>query len=176
MPAKKSPAKKPHTKPNPLPIISASKSVPMHDTFAAQQRSVMYQQKVLCNGEATGFQCEHYWAVKRIPPSANPDFLTDGEKLRFCRAWGAEPLEFDDGREGQMVHCTLYKPARPKRKYDPSFEEYKAITDEQLAAQNAAAGVTREPDEGVSAADVLDEEDTDSDRDDYEESTLTGRE
>lgn len=89
----------------------------------AESRSLMHKQKVLCNGQATGSPCKHYWNMIRIVPSHNPDFLKLGEKLRFCRAWGAEPLEFGEGTTELAVHCSMYEPD-PNRKFDPHFEEY----------------------------------------------------
>lgn len=96
----------------------------------AESRSLMMKQKVLCNGQATGQPCKHYWTMIRIAPSHNPDFLKIGEKLRFCRAWGAEPLEFGEGTTELAVHCSTYEPD-PNRKFDPTFEEYKPMTEEE---------------------------------------------
>lgn len=95
----------------------------LHNPAEAIKRSLMHKQKPLCNGAATGECCKHYWAIVRIVPSHNPDFLKSGEKLRFCRAWGAEPLEFDDGQEGMAVKCNIFEPD-PKRLHDPDFESY----------------------------------------------------
>lgn len=96
----------------------------------AESRSLMHKQKVLCNGQANGQPCKHYWNMIRIVPSHNPDFLKLGEKLRFCRAWGAEPLEFGEGTTELAVLCSMYEPD-PTRKFDPQFEEYKPMTDEE---------------------------------------------
>lgn len=90
----------------------------------------MHKQKVLCNGEATGKQCKHYWGLIRIVDSHDAEFLVNGEKLRFCRAWGAEPLEFGEGRSEQAVHCTLYEPS--ERPYDKLLEEYTPLSEEQV--------------------------------------------
>lgn len=96
----------------------------------AESRSLMMKQKVLCNGQATGHPCKHYWTMIRIVPSHNPDFLKLGEKLRFCRAWGAEPLEFGEGTTELAVHCSAYEPDK-SRQFDSAFEEYKPMTDDE---------------------------------------------
>lgn len=101
-----------------------------YDPLEAQKRSLMHKQQVLCNGEKTGSCCKHYWAITRIVPSLNSDFLQVGEKLRFCRAWGSEPLEFEDGREGLAPYCNIYEP--DSRPYDADFEQYKPISPEVL--------------------------------------------
>lgn len=97
----------------------------------AESRSLMHKQRVLCNGQATGHPCTHYWSMIRIVPSHNPDFLKQGEKLRFCCAWGAEPLEFGDGTTELAVYCSKFK-HDPSRHYDPDFEEYRPISDDDV--------------------------------------------
>jgi hypothetical protein len=91
----------------------------------------MHKQRVLCNGQATGQACVHYWNMIRMAPSHNPDFLKQGEKLRFCRAWGIEPLEFGEGTTELATMCSMYQPD-PTRPYDVHFEDYTAIEDEEL--------------------------------------------
>jgi hypothetical protein len=98
----------------------------------AESRSLMHKQKVLCNGQANGHPCKHYWTMIRIVPSHNPDFLKLGEKLRFCRAWGAEPLEFGEGTTELAVHCSTYEPDT-NRKFDPAFEEYRPMTEDEAS-------------------------------------------
>lgn len=89
----------------------------------AEKRSLMLQRKVLCNGQATGVRCASYWTVIRNEPSQDPDMLVIGGKLRFCRAWGAEPLEFGEGttelatlgKDEPLVRgCERYWPAGVK--------------------------------------------------------------
>jgi hypothetical protein len=108
----------------------------------AESRSLMMKQKVLCNGQATGTPCKHYWTMIRIVPSHNPDFLKQGEKLRFCRAWGAEPLEFGEGTTELAVHCSMYEPDA-SRKFDPHFEDYKPMTEDE--AQQAGLHLPAPP-------------------------------
>lgn len=108
----------------------------------AESRSLMHKQKVLCNGQATGKPCKHYWTMIRIVPSHNPDFLKLGEKLRFCRAWGAEPLEFGEGTTELAVHCSMYEPDE-KRSFDSHFEEYQPMTDTE--AQQAGLDLPAPP-------------------------------
>lgn len=130
----------------------------VYDPMEAQKRSLMHKQKVLCNGEKTGACCKHYWAITRIVPSLNADFLQVGEKLRFCRAWGSEPLEFEDGREGLAPYCNIYEPDE-KRSYDAEFEEYKPITDQTLG-NLWANDPPKAPEPTVSITDVLVEDPT----------------
>ena len=142
---------------DPLPGSTAHLLPVIHDSAAAVGRSLMHKQKVLCNGEANGVPCRHYWAVRRIVASQNSDFLTKGEKLRFCKAWGAEPLEFGDGREEQMVYCTEYVPRVDGKRYDADFETYSAISSEDLAAlQDQTPNASKSS--AVSIDDVLAEE------------------
>ena len=91
----------------------------------------MHKQKVLCSGEATGQCCKHYWAMTTIVSSHNPDFLKQGERHRFCRAWGVEPLAFGDGKEDMAVKCNIFEPDE-KRPYEAESEEYNPITSEEL--------------------------------------------
>jgi hypothetical protein len=97
----------------------------------AQKRSLMLKQPVLCNGQQTGHPCKHYWAMLRNVNSHNPDFLRQGEKLRFCRAWGYEPLEFGEGVTELATYCTMYEPDI-RREYDDDFEDYKGIAPEEM--------------------------------------------
>jgi hypothetical protein len=99
----------------------------------AEKRSLMMKQPVLCNGQQTGHPCKQYWAMVRNVASHNPDFLRQGEKLRFCRAWGYEPLEFGEGATELATYCTLYE-ADKNRRYDEQFEEYKALSEEEMEA------------------------------------------
>lgn len=108
----------------------------------AESRSLMHKQKVLCNGQATGAPCKHYWNMIRIVPSHNPDFLKLGEKLRFCRAWGAEPLEFGEGTTELAVHCSMYEPDL-KREFDPHFEDYSPMNEEE--AEQAGLSIPSPP-------------------------------
>jgi hypothetical protein len=105
----------------------------LHNPAEAIKNSLMHKQKPLCNGAATGECCKHYWAIVRIVPSHNPDFLKSGEKLRFCRAWGSEPLEFDDGQEGMAVKCNIFEPDA-KRRFDPDFETYSPLAEPAKAS------------------------------------------
>jgi hypothetical protein len=104
----------------------------------AEARSLMHKQKVLCNGQANGKPCRYYWTMIRIVPSHNPDFLKLGEKLRFCRAWGAEPLEFGEGTTELAISCSMYEPDK-KRKFDSKFEEYMPMTEDEAKQAGISA-------------------------------------
>ena len=113
-----------------------SKFPPLPTMFTfdeSRERSLMFRAKqIMCNGAKTGQCCKHYWAGRRIPPSATPHLLKHGEAIRMCRAFGAEPLEFDDGLEGMFLQCNIYE-ADEKRPYDENFEKYDPITNEEVA-------------------------------------------
>lgn len=87
------------------------KIIELYDGVEMQKRSLMHMQKTLCNGEATGKPCAHYWTLVQIASSASPTHLHSGERSRACVFQkDAEPLVFDDGREGMAVQCNRYEP------------------------------------------------------------------
>jgi hypothetical protein len=111
----------------------------------AEKRSVMMRQKVLCNGEKNGRSCVHYWAHVEKVESTNADYLRRGEIYRVC---GFHPSIAHEMRQDQLaVECNYYTPRRlpiwkrplallkivddPGR-FDPSFEGYNPLTDEEI--------------------------------------------
>lgn len=50
----------------------------------ADARSVMMKQPVICNGQATGWQCRHFWYQVLRMDTLNSDELKVGERLRRC--------------------------------------------------------------------------------------------
>lgn len=142
------------------------RSQSLHNTADAIKRSLMHKQKPLCNGAATGECCKHYWAIVRIVPSHNPDFLRSGEKLRFCRAWGSEPLEFDDGQEGMAVKCNIFEPD-PKRLHDPDFETYTPLDTPAEDDETMSPKIKRSSLYRAQAALQTDEGDAEDNSDDF---------
>lgn len=93
----------------------------------ARKRSLMHQQKSLCNGEATGRPCKYYWYQLTKITSNNPDILNKGEIQRACLLTGqALPMESEE----LAVECNQYKPNK-KLKYNSEQEEYTPITPEE---------------------------------------------
>lgn len=123
--------------------------VDLHDPMEGQKLSLMHKQKVLCNGEASGKQCKHYWTLVQIASSAAPTHLRSGERTRMCvYQRDAEPVVFDDGREGMATSCNRYEPDTSpvfdtrgvfkdehfivtaegaERKYEPTEEEFNPL-------------------------------------------------
>lgn len=112
-------------------------AVDLHDPMEGQKLSLMHKQKVLCNGEASGKQCKHYWTLVQIASSAAPTHLRSGERNRMCILQrDAEPLVFDDGREGMATSCNRYEPDD-----SPIFDTRGVFKDEKFDV--TPAGITR---------------------------------
>ncbi len=113
------------------------KQEPMHDLDAARARSLMYQQKTVCNGERDGKACKHFWDLTQIPGSANPDMLKDGERFRMCTYFkGMDPLMMENGKEGMAVQCNRYEPD-DALVYIEKNEVYDPLTPDEYRALNA---------------------------------------
>ncbi len=113
------------------------KQEPMHDLDAARARSLMYQQKTVCNGERDGKACKHFWDLTQIPGSANPDMLKDGERFRMCTYFkGMDPLMMENGKEGMAVQCNRYEPD-DALVYIERNEVYDPLTPDEYRALNA---------------------------------------
>ena len=97
----------------------------------AEKRSLMLKQQSVCNGEASGFACKHYWTVIMKVDAQNPDHLRVGEKVRRCLVIAPEIIELGDGTKELAVHCSRYEEDR-NRPYDPSFEEYNPLSPEEI--------------------------------------------
>ena len=97
----------------------------------AEKRSLMNKQPAMCNGEATGFACKHYWTVVMRVDVQNPDHLRTGEKVRRCLVIAPEIVELGDGTKELAVHCSRYVKDN-NRPYDESFEEYNPMSPEEV--------------------------------------------
>ena len=97
----------------------------------AEKRSLMNKQPAVCNGEATGFACKHYWTVVMRVDVQNPDHLRTGEKVRRCLVIAPEIVELGDGTKELAVHCSRYVKDN-NRPYDASFEEYNPMSPEEV--------------------------------------------
>lgn len=123
-----------------------------------EKKSLMMRQKPLCSGAQTGFKCKHYWSTITKIDSLNQLALMQGEKTRRCLIIAPEIVELGDGGKEQAVFCDRYV-ADHERPYDPSFEGYKPLTQEQIDALDAAD--VPDDDDADDDEEVDDEEDTD---------------
>lgn len=115
------------------------------DDPKAKNRSLMHKKPSLCNGQATGAPCVHYWFHTQKVESNNPDELKDGEKHRACLISPGFPVEFSDE---EIPHvCNQYRPRKlPGLKgllgftaqYNAADEEYSPLSPEEVAALRAA--------------------------------------
>ena len=98
-----------------------------------RKRSLMLRQKPLCNGAQTGHKCKHYWSTIAKIDSLNVTALKNGEKTRRCLVIAPEIVELGDNGQEQAVFCDRYI-ADPDRLFDPSFEDYKPLTQKEIDA------------------------------------------
>lgn len=106
-----------------------------------RKKSLMYKQKTLCNGEATGYQCKHYWYMVLPIDVHNSTVLRHGEKSRLCTVIDTADgmrLQGESGPELPVI-CNRYEPCG--RKFDAAFEEFNPLTEEELDAIEAGLGV-----------------------------------
>lgn len=74
----------------------------------ADARSLMMRAKCVCNGEANGVQCKHYWSVNQKFRSINSDSVRRGEQNRSCKHVDGFLLEFVS--EEKPTYCNHYEP------------------------------------------------------------------
>ncbi len=74
----------------------------------ADARSLMMRAKCVCNGEANGVQCKHYWGVNQKFRSINSDSVRRGEQNRSCKHVDGFLLEFVS--EEKPTYCNHYEP------------------------------------------------------------------
>lgn len=84
--------------------------VDLYDSIEGQSKSLMHKQRVLCNGEASGIPCKHYWTLVQIASSAVPTHMKNGERTRSCILLPNDPQVMDEGREGMAASCNRYEP------------------------------------------------------------------
>jgi len=100
--------------------------------YPAAAKSAMRQLPALCNGEKTGFQCTHYWALAVKMDAQNPENLRRGEAMRYCTAVVGDRLDLGDGGAEMAVDCNRFEPS--DRAYDAAFEVFNPMTPEEAAA------------------------------------------
>jgi hypothetical protein len=108
--------------------------------------SKMNLRKCICNGEATGTPCKHYWSFGAKTDALNAEFLNYGEKFRNCTLLPGYLVEWD-GSESVPHYCDRYEPDSSIlvrvfkwflkllwrfRRYNPEFEEYRPTTPEEV--------------------------------------------
>lgn len=137
-------------------MLQNYKGVPSNMGFIQDDKaaalSKMKNRKVICNGEATGYECEHYFPFGAKVESNDAEMLNFGERYRNCTVCPGYLIEFE-GEENLPHTCHRYEPDAPilvkigfklkrlitGRKYDPSFEVYTPETPEQIAELTAKA-------------------------------------
>jgi hypothetical protein len=103
---------------------------------ADKRRSLMLQQKTVCDGQSTGFECVHYTALAVKMDVPNPHHLKQGEVFRLCLkipGKGGEVLELGDGGQDMAVYCNQYCPS--DRPYNHEFnKDYEPLAPEEAEA------------------------------------------
>jgi len=103
----------------------------------ADARSLMMRQPVLCNGQATGWQCRHYWLQVCRMDTLNSDELKVGERFRRCMlenpTQNADLIDLPVAcnqyvTTGRLVDRLLGR-ARP---YNPADEVYDPLSTEEV--------------------------------------------
>jgi hypothetical protein len=143
----------------------------VHDPKQAAKSEMLKRPKV-CNGEANGKPCKHYWTLVRLADVVNPEVFNQGEKVRMCTAFQGNdgPMVFEDGGTDMAVECSRYEvDPRPERAYRPEFEEFRPKSHEELVQIGASAPT---PAQGTFVAasidDVLADEDEPQEDEDEE--------
>lgn len=76
----------------------------LSDVIALQHR-----RPKVCNGEATGFVCVHYWETAAPHPMANPHIVHEGRIFRACVDQVGHPRAFFDHGDDMCHRCNQYK-------------------------------------------------------------------
>lgn len=71
-------------------------------------RSLMNRAPCVCNGEANGIQCRHYWAIVQKFRAANAEAVRSGEKQRACTKVDGFMLEYTS--DEKPTFCNSYEP------------------------------------------------------------------
>ena len=103
----------------------------------ADSRSMMMKQPVICNGQATGWACKHYWLQVCRMDTLNSDELKVGERFRRCLL--EQPTQNADLID-LPVACNQYVTTRRlvdrllgrARPYNPADEVYDPLTAEEV--------------------------------------------
>lgn len=103
-----------------------------------RKRSLMLQKPRLCNGEANGQECTHYFQCTVPLEVQNADHLHRGETTRMCllikitgKDGSGGPMDLGDGGCEMPTACNRYEPSA--RRYTPT-EAYEPLTPEQIEA------------------------------------------
>lgn len=81
-----------------------------HEDPNADARSLMMRAPCICDGEAKGIPCRHYWSVIQKFRAQNADTLRSGEKQRACTLTSGLVLEFTT--EEKPTYCNNYDPRK----------------------------------------------------------------
>lgn len=110
--------------------------VMMKEDPKARERSLMYKNPTVCDGQRDGKQCKHYWfSISRIDV-INPDELRRGRKDRFCILLG-NPYSMGDGSSEMATYCNQYDPS--DKDYDPTFAVNQPMTEDEVLSLRGEA-------------------------------------
>lgn len=73
--------------------------------------SPMWKVPTLCDGKATGHQCEHYWAFVSRVDVLNPGQLKKGRTDRFCLVPQDKPAPMHEAGVELALWCNKYQPS-----------------------------------------------------------------
>ena len=102
----------------------------------ARERSLMFKNPTVCDGQKAGYQCKHYWRTVDRMDVANPDEVRKGKTQRFCILLGNPPFPMGE-RASELSHeCNQY--VASEREYVPEAAENNPMTTEEVLALRAA--------------------------------------
>lgn len=102
----------------------------------ARERSLMYKNPTVCDGQKDGHQCKHYWKTVDRMDVANPDELRKGKTQRFCILLGNPPFPMGE-RAAELSHeCNQY--VASDREYVAEPAENNPMTAAEVLAIRAA--------------------------------------
>ena len=80
------------------------------DNPSADARSLMYRTPCVCDGEASGIPCQHFWGIWQKFRAANSDSVRRGEKQHACTLTAGLVLEYTT--EEKPTYCARYEPRK----------------------------------------------------------------
>lgn len=106
------------------------------------------ERKPLCNGEANGKQCKHYWVTVQPVNVENSEDVKKGEVTRHCNILG-RPDRFTFTHENMPTYCNKYARRWFGGSYNKELEEYDVtliqesdLTEEELERLRMPVAVT----------------------------------
>ena len=90
--------------------MGSSENVGIIEDPSADARSLMYRSPCVCDGEASGIQCKHFWGIWQKFRAANADAVRRGEKQHACTLTNGLVLEYTT--EEKPTYCVRYEPRK----------------------------------------------------------------